>query len=573
MPHALIAAAQTLIDAQLGVVPVVAQAGTALAPLIALAVTNTLGLLLKPKELFRTLKAKPWILLILALIGVGGWWLVGWMTSEPAPTAKADKAAAVPAAGMGGLQVDWSKVALEIIRQEDEAPQRAAAQTTASGTAISAAAPQSPAAAAPATGTTKPLGFRGGADRNGHLGGPAPRNLTPAWSYYAQDDRNSMVLSSPIVRDGKVYGASCLLDPPGSYGTVFCVDLASGKQRWICEVQDPKAKKDFLGIFSSPALNADGTRLLIGQGLHLDYDSDLVCIDTADGTVQWTVSTPLHIEGSPAVEGDIVVAGAGAVELGEDYLPKGDPKGRGHPGFVIGVRISTGAVIFRETLNDPESSPVLEDGICYIGSGMNGAKVVALRATLSDDELKAKNLPRRLWTVDTPYPATGAVTVAGDMVLVGCGKGDFVFAAKDPVGLVIALDKKTGAKRWEVKLPDAVLGPIAVKGLVGIVACRNGEVVAIDLAQQGKELWRARLNKTAPALAGPAFTGDTVYAVSNDGYLLVLDAKDGKQLERIYLNAKGKPGELGLSISSPIVVDGRLLVGGETGGLRCFVGK
>ncbi len=109
-------------------------------------------------------------------------------------------------------------------------------------------------------------------------------------------------------------------------------------------------------------------------------------------------------------------------------------------------------------------------------------------------------------------------------------------------------------------------------GTVAIVPVRNGEVIAIDLAAQGKVLWQASINKKAPVLAGVAFTGTLVYAVSNDGYLVVLDATNGKALERIYLNAKGRPGELGLSVSSPLVVDGRLFVGSETGGLRCFVG-
>lgn len=572
MTNVFLTTAHAIADAQQGVVPVIAQAGTAFLPLLALAVTSTMGLLLKPKELVRTLKAKPWILVILALIVIGGWWLWGWMTADPVVAVKENKGGAAPAMGGGSYQADWSKVALEIIRQEEVDRQRGVTAPIVPTAPVPVVAP-APGATQSVPTTAAARYFRGGAERNGHLGGPAPRGLVPLWSYYPQDDRTTMVLSSPIVRDGKVYAASCLLDPPGSYGTIFRLDLTTGKQDWICEFKDPKAKQEFLGFFSSPAVNAEGTRLLIGQGLHMDFDAALVCLDTADGTVKWTVPTPLHIEGSPAVEGDIVVAGAGAVELGEDHKPKGDPTGKGHPGFVVGVRISTGEVLFRETVNDPESSPVLRHGICYIGSGLNGSKVVAIRADLTDAELAAKGLKRRLWELETPYPATGAVTLAGDLVLIGCGKGDFVFAAKDPEGLILAIDATTGQKRWEVKLPDAVLAPIAVNGTVGIAPCRNGEVVAIDLAQAGKELWRARLNKNAPALAGAAFTGDTAYAVSNDGYLVVLDAKDGKQLERIYLNAKGKPGEMGLCTSSPLVVDGKLVVGSETGGLRCFVGK
>ena len=43
-------------------------------------------------------------------------------------------------------------------------------------------------------------------------------------------------------------------------------------------------------------------------------------------------------------------------------------------------------------------------------------------------------------------------------------------------------------------------------------------------------------------LAGCAFTGRHVYAVSSDGYLAVVDFKEGKVLEKTYLNDQAKPG-------------------------------
>ncbi len=567
------------LDAPFAVVPVIAQAGTALAPLLALAVTSTLGLLMRPKDLLKTIKSKPWILLIvLAVVGVL-WWLVVWLMAPPAVAARPERAGATAVASANPYQTDWAEVALALIRQHEEAATAPPAPGT--GAAVPPAgtvplpAPLPAPAPAPLPAPTSPaaaLFFRGDVHRSGYLGGPSPVGLKPAWSYYAQDERNAMVLSSPMVRDGLVYTASCLIDPPGSYGSVACVELATGKERWLTVAKSATGKEELTGFFSSPALTADGSRLLIGQGLHTDYDACLVCLDARTGAVLWTVPTPLHLECSPSIEGDIVVVGAGAVEVGESHQPVGDPQGHGNPGFVLGVRISTGEVLFRQPVNDPEGSPILEHGICYIGSGMNGSKAVAFRADLSDAELQAKGLGRMLWSIDTPYPATGAVTLAGDSVLIGCGKGDFVFAAKDPEGVVLAIDKRTGAKQWSVTVPDAVLGAIAVAGTTAIVPCRNGEVVAIDLAAQGAVRWRARVNKTAPVLAGPAITGSHVYAVSNDGYLAVFDVADGRQVERVYLNAKGRPGELGLCTSSPLIVDGRVLVGSETGGLRCFIG-
>jgi outer membrane protein assembly factor BamB len=124
-------------------------------------------------------------------------------------------------------------------------------------------------------------------------------------------------------------------------------------------------------------------------------------------------------------------------------------------------------------------------------------------------------------------------------------------------------------------MPDAVLGPIAVRDGKAVCPVRNGEVVALDLKTGGEPriLWRQRVSGRSPVLAGPGFTGGLVYAVSQDGYMAVLDAADGKVLEKHYINAEGRPGELGLTVSSPAVVGGRVYVGSETGGVWCFVGQ
>jgi len=111
---------------------------------------------------------------------------------------------------------------------------------------------------------------------------------------------------------------------------------------------------------------------------------------------------------------------------------------------------------------------------------------------------------------------------------------------------------------------------VAVQGTRAIVPVRNGEVVAIDLDAKRKILWRQRITDTAPVLAGTAFTGTHVYAVSSDGTLAVLDATDGKIIERHPINRPGKPGELSFSISAPMISNGLVIVGSETGGIQAF---
>jgi len=556
---------------QPAVVPVVANLGTALLPALFAGLGTAVALLLKPKDLIRACRANParavGTLFGIAAVAALGWWVFFAPTpEEPVAGRRAAPGSAVTAST--GSATNWTAVALELIKQRERAPAPAVVVPAASGPAV-AVAPTVPTANPPPAASAGPVLFRANAARTGHGGGAAPKGLKPLWEF---NEDNTLYLSAPLVANGRVFGATCYLDPPKSYGSVFCLDAITGKPVWnVQSVKGPGGKEiNLMGFFSSPTLSADGTSLVIGQGLHPDKDAALLCFDTANGALRWLAPTTLHIEGSPIIVGDLVVAGAGAIEDPTSHKAIGDP------GYVFAVRLADGAPVWKFPVIDPESSPVAgPDGVIYIGSGFNGSAVIALR-TESDEVLKTRNQNRQVWKVATPHPATGAVTLVGDLVLVGCGNGDFVFAAKNPSGLVLAIDRVSGAVRWRCELPDAVLGAIAVVDGVAYCPVRNGELVAIDIAS-GAVRWRQaepekRLRKKSPLLAGPAVAGGLIYAVSGDGYLGIFETATGALVERTYLNAKNRPGEMGLSTSAPWVEGGRVYVGSETGGLRCYAG-
>jgi len=535
------------------VVPVFVNAGAALLPALLAGLASALALLFKPRELARACRKKPHVPIIVVSGCVLLFLVVRWVGSPGTHGEAPRRGAGLTVEGTRS-RTDWSKVALEILRQEerDRQPGKVPAAERADPAQIAA-------------GADAPVIYRVDSQRSGYLGGPSPTGLSLLWEY-RQDD--TMVLSSPLVSGKSVYCATAYLDPPGTYGSVFCLEAATGRKVWETFLKSASPEIDFMGFFSSPALTADGEHLLIGQGLHTDGEAELVCLEAASGRVKWLLPTPLHIESSPAIEADVVVVGAGAIETGSNHKPAGDPNGRGHPGYVLGADIATGKELWRFPVIDPESSPAIHEGIAYIGSGLNGGGVVALKIAegLGEED-------RLVWKADTPFPATGSVTLYRDLVLIGCGNGDFVYAAPNPQGLVLALDRVGGNVRWSSPMPDAVLGAIAVRDGIAICPVRNGEIVALDLKDNGKELWRQRISERSPALAGPAFTGTHVYATTSDGYMSVLDAASGRVIERVYINHENKPGELALTFSSPLVSGGRVYVGSETGGLRCYVGK
>jgi outer membrane protein assembly factor BamB len=539
------------------VVPIFTNVGAAIFPIIVAAIGSVVAVLLKPRELWRLCLQHPrttfgTVAALILLPSLATWWFVhrAEAAQRPAPRIAA--------------HYDWAKIAQNIISQQavGQSPMALAsppaiASPLASTPPATLGSPASPPSGTPTPAAPTPAVAAPDFSRSNYFGGPLPRHLQVRWSFQPED---TMFLSTPLIVGKRIFAAGCQGDLGSFNGLLACLDADTGKPIWqVTEMGDDPLRP----FFSSPAISADGKYLLIGQGLHEDRDCSLLCFDAATGRVAWTAKTPVHIESSPAVLGDLVVVGAGAIE-GKDGKAIGDP------GFVLAVRISDGKVLWRYAVNDPESSPAIDgNGVVYIGSGFNGNAVVALRSE-SDEQLHAHGLSRLVWRVDVAQPVTGAATLAGDLVVFGGGNADVVHSNRNAQGLVVAIDRKTGKVRWQRAFEDGVLGTIAFHGDKLICPVRTGEVVALAIGD-GRVLWRRAVSGTAPVMAGCALTGSRVVAVSSDGYLGIIDAKDGGVAEKFYLNDQGKPGS-GLSLSAPQVLGGRIFVGSETGGLRCLSG-
>jgi len=514
------------------VVPIFVNAGAAVLPAIIGGAVSAVALLLRPRELIAALRRRPWVTAVLAVAIALGWLGARWLTATDQPPRQ--KALPQPP------PTDWAEVGRQIVRARAYGTQASTRPTS------------------PAIDADLMLGLS--PQRTGFDGGGVPVGLArePLWAHREPD---TYYLSTPVVKDGRVYGAACQVDLLGSYGYVFAADARTGRLHW--KTSAAADGTPFNAFFSSPAITRDGKYLIIGQGLHEHADCALICIDTQTGKVCWTTPTPLHLESSPAVRGDLVVIGAGAIEDG-NRRPTGDP------GFVLAVSVATGQALWRYPLPDPESSPAIdENGVVYIGAGFNGNAVAALRSD-SDADLNARGQSRLLWKTPAPYPIVGSVTLAGKLVIVGGGNSDFVNADPRPAGVVMALDRQTGQVLWSRDMGDAVLGVISYHDGRLVCPVRNGDLALLQAAT-GEVIWRARVGEGAPLLTGCAVTPERIFVVNKIGQLHVLNLVDGSPAEPP-VNVNDKPGDRGFCLSGPTIAEGRLYVGSETGGLRCFVG-
>lgn len=407
--------------------------------------------------------------------------------------------------------------------------------------------------------------------------------LTPLWHH---DLDGSLPLATPRIIGHRLIVPTTTLDIVSKTGTLYALDLATGKTLWKTDRLDETT--DLKPFFSSPAPTPDGTKFIVGQGLHDDTDCPLLCVDVATGKILWSVPTPLHIESSPVVlhrpAGDLAIVGVGAIE-GSDRKPTGTPPW--HIGYVLCVDIATGAELWRHRLADPESSPALYHNSVIIGSGFNGNAIVRLRTDPTPptpsspatgpapDFLATQPAPspasRELQRRDLPYPGVGNVTIAGNLALIGAGNGDYVFSDPQPAGLVVCFDAATMNQRWSTPLPDSVLGPISVFDQTVLAGCRNGEVFALSLPD-GKILWRGKVSAAAiptPVLAGVATDGRLVFALAADGTLAIFDRITGQLLQRLLLADEAKPSR-GYTTATPVVYAGQLFICTETTGLNCY---
>lgn len=111
----------------------------------------------------------------------------------------------------------------------------------------------------------------------------------------------------------------------------------------------------------------------------------------------------------------------------------------------------------------------------------------------------------------------GAPVVAGSAVYVGDKQGSFY-----------ALDRETGAKRWELKT-GGMPGPAAVAR--GMVYFGGGNVFYAADTRTGQERWRFQTEGTT--CYAPAVVGRTVLFASGDGNLYAADATTGLERWRL----------------------------------------
>ena len=407
--------------------------------------------------------------------------------------------------------------------------------------------------------------FRGDAAHSGTYAAPSlPPQGRLRWRHATGD----AIVSSPVVAGDLVIVGS-------ADHAVYAVDRQSGAQRWKFSTGGR--------VSSSPAV-ADGMVYV------LSYDGRLHALDLATGKPRWSFATEgerrfaaTHLHGAePRAEvmPDVFdfYLSSPAVSGGKVFFGSGDR-------HVYAVDAATGVLRWKvSTAEVVHASPAVTDGLVVVGDF--DSTLLALDASTGAERWRYQ--AGRDPDIHNQQGFQSSAAIADGMVFVGCRDAH-----------LYALDLRTGAMRWSVPTQGSwVIGSPAVSsGRVIFATSDSGLLRAVD-EHTGAAAWQLDLNHW-PMFSSPAVAGGRVYIGSHRGQVLAVDAATGSLAWRFetdgarqagdrWIQADGAPAyaraftdffyddmvagtyrmlSMGAVLSSPVLADGVIYVGGMDGGL------
>jgi outer membrane protein assembly factor BamB len=297
-------------------------------------------------------------------------------------------------------------------------------------------------------------------------GDDAPKFTKVAWRFRPAEP--SWIASSPVVAGNRVY-VGAVHGAAFRSGALYSVDLNTGKV--VATFNNGGKMKD---VFCSPTV-ADGC-VYVGEGFHQHSACNLFCLDAETLEKKWEFATGSHTESTPCVVSGKVYFGAG-----DDGLYCLDAKTGKEVWHLNGLHI--------------DANPLVVDGKVYVGSG-KGDVYSALDIVCLDAETG-----KEVWRRGIDQPSWGGACLAGELLIVGMGNGNFLTSEEKPAGAILALNAKTGKRIWQTDMKDGIHVRLATDGSFVWAASRDQRVICLSVAE-GKKVWERDMG--APVVASPA---------------------------------------------------------------------
>jgi len=310
--------------------------------------------------------------------------------------------------------------------------------------------------------------------------------------------------SSPVIADGKIILTGSRKDGDTAHLTAFALDVATGKTLWSIDLFKPTAE-EMAAMHGKNSL-ASSTPVIADGIVYVHFGHmGTAALRLADGEVVWKKQVsykPMHGNGSsPIIVGDLLVVNADA-EIDPTIVafhrkngtiawrtPR-EQKVRSTFSFSTPLVVETdgrkeeilsagsgmigayapedGRLLWKATYGEGFSvipRPVVAEGIAYVATGYNVPKLIAIRLGKAAGDVTKTHIA---WEVTRRMPKTPSMIATNGQILV-----------LDDTGTLTGLDAKSGDPVWNEKLPGNFS-------------------------------------------ASPILTGDTLYAITEDGVCYVV---------------------------------------------------
>jgi outer membrane protein assembly factor BamB len=319
--------------------------------------------------------------------------------------------------------------------------------------------------------------------------------------------------SSPVIADGKIILTGSRKDGDTTHLTAFALDVATGKTLWNIDLFKP-TEEEMKALHGKNSL-ASSTPVIADDIVYVHFGHmGSAALRIADGEVVWKKQIsykPMHGNGgSPIIVGDLLVVNADA-EIDPSIVafhrkdgtiawrtPR-DQKVRSAFSFSTPLVVETdgrkeilsagsgmigayapedGRLLWKATYGEGYSvvpRPVVAEGIAYVATGYNIPKLIAIRLGKATGDITKTHI---VWEVTRRMPKTPSMIATQGQIL-----------ALDDTGALTGLNAKSGEPVWNEKLPGNFS-------------------------------------------ASPILTGDTLYAVTEDGVCYVVKiSPDGAKIQ------------------------------------------
>jgi outer membrane protein assembly factor BamB len=334
--------------------------------------------------------------------------------------------------------------------------------------------------------------FRGGPRHLGYYDSSPPNLTTVLWRFRAK----ARILSSPAISDGSVFFGS-------DDGRIYRIRATDGVQMWSYQTGGP--------VRSSPAV-ANGL-VIVGSS-----DGFVYALNETTGTLRWRFKTQgerrftapgIHgIQPSTEMMPDPydLLTSSPVVENGTVYIGSGD-----HHIYAIDAAAGTLRWKF-ETGDVVHASPAIARGTVYVGSWDRYLYAI---------DARSGNLRWRFLTGDdraiyNQIGVVGSAAVEKGRVYFGCRDSHFY-----------ALDAADGKLLWKHDQHGSwvIASPALANGLVFYTTSDQRKFFALD-SLTGQE--RFTVSQGAFSFSSPSVAQDTVYFGAFDGRLYAVDTLSGK---------------------------------------------